>query len=80
MTPAVEPTLDDIDLTDMDRFAESFPHEWFTFLRARGARLVPRADARDHGRRRLLGRHQVRRRRRGVARLADVLVGEVAVA
>ncbi|MDQ1534384.1 MAG: hypothetical protein QOF28_2145 [Actinomycetota bacterium] len=28
------PTLEDIDLTDMDRFAESFPHEWFTLLRA----------------------------------------------
>ena len=23
----------DIDLTDMDRFKQSFPHEWFTFLR-----------------------------------------------
>ena len=30
---AHEPTLGDIDLTDMDRFAESFPHEWFTLLR-----------------------------------------------
>ena len=28
-----ELSLDDIDLTDMDRFAESFPHEWFTVLR-----------------------------------------------
>src|SRR5260221_25902 len=28
-----ELSLDDIDLTDMDRFAESFPHEWFTLLR-----------------------------------------------
>lgn len=25
--------LSDIDLTDMDRFQHSFPHEWFTFLR-----------------------------------------------
>ena len=30
---AAQPKLDDIDLTDMDRFAESFPHEWFTTLR-----------------------------------------------
>ena len=25
--------LSDIDLTDMDRFQDAFPHEWFTFLR-----------------------------------------------
>jgi cholest-4-en-3-one 26-monooxygenase len=25
--------LSDIDLTDMDRFQQAFPHEWFTFLR-----------------------------------------------
>jgi cholest-4-en-3-one 26-monooxygenase len=25
--------LSDIDLTDMDRFKQAFPHEWFTFLR-----------------------------------------------
>ena len=26
-------TFDDIDLTDLDLFAERFPHDWFTFLR-----------------------------------------------
>src|SRR5262249_14115508 len=26
-------TLDDIDLTDLDRFAGGFPHDWFAFLR-----------------------------------------------
>jgi len=25
--------VDEIDLTDLDRFTEGFPHEWFTFLR-----------------------------------------------
>jgi cytochrome P450 len=25
--------FDEIDLTDLDRFAQGFPHEWFTFLR-----------------------------------------------
>jgi cholest-4-en-3-one 26-monooxygenase len=25
--------LSDIDLTDMDRFQDAFPHEWFTYLR-----------------------------------------------
>ena len=25
--------LSDIDLTDMDRFQQAFPHEWFTYLR-----------------------------------------------
>lgn len=37
MTPAQtaisDITLDDIDLTDLDLFAERFPHDWFTYLR-----------------------------------------------
>ena len=33
MTAAAEVTLDDVDLTDLDRWAEGVPHEWFALLR-----------------------------------------------
>jgi cytochrome P450 len=33
MTAAAEASLDSIDLTDLDRWAEGVPHEWFALLR-----------------------------------------------
>ena len=33
MTAAAEVTLADVDLTDLDRWAEGVPHEWFALLR-----------------------------------------------
>jgi cytochrome P450 len=33
MTAAAEASLDGIDLTDLDRWAEGVPHEWFALLR-----------------------------------------------
>ena len=33
MTAATETSLDGIDLTDLDRWAEGVPHEWFALLR-----------------------------------------------
>ena len=72
------PTLEDIDLTDMDRFQDAFPHEWFTFLRREAPVWFHPPTDTEGNERRLLGRHEVRGRRRRVARLADVLVGEVA--
>jgi cytochrome P450 len=33
MTTAAEASLDSIDLTDLDRWAEGVPHEWFALLR-----------------------------------------------
>ena len=47
--------LDDIDLTDLDRFVDGFPDDVFTALRRRGARVVARAHRPHTRRRRLLG-------------------------
>ena len=33
MAVAAEPNLADIDLTDLDRWAQGVPHDWFALLR-----------------------------------------------
>ena len=60
--------LAEVDLTDLDNFADGFPHDLFARAPPRGAGVVARAH-RAHARRRgvLVGRH-LRRGARGAAR------------
>lgn len=48
MTPVAEVALAEIDLTDLDRWAEGVPHEWFTLLR-REAPLFWQDEPRGRG-------------------------------
>ena len=48
MTPVAEAALAEIDLTDLDRWAEGVPHKWFTLLR-REAPLFWQDEPRGRG-------------------------------
>ena len=63
--------LSDIDLTDMDRFQDAFPHEWFTYLRQEAPVWFHPPTDTEGNERGFWVVDQVRRRRRRVPRLAD---------
>ena len=69
MVTTTEPSLADIDLTDLDRWAAGTPHEWFALLR----REAPVFWQDEPGRPRVLVVHPARGRRVDLEGLRDVL-------